>query len=170
MTIYYQSLIYTRVGDYMNKNKVVLVLSAIILGYIFSNLMFSEYNKKIDSVFAISTKAYFLKYNEYQDLEAMTKDTKSLSEFLYIREQNKYKVYLGISKKKKNINKIKGIYQKMKINTNIEQRVIFSNDFINAINQYDTLVASINDQKTLLNINQKILNNYKQMEVVNGKT
>lgn len=153
----------------MNKNKLILALSAIILGYLFSNLMFNEYNKKIDSVFAVSTKAYFLYYKQYPNLDAMADDTKSLSEYLYIYEQNKYKVYLSISKNKNNIKKVQRIFTKMQINTSVTERIIFSTEFINAINQYDALMNSIDDEKTILNINQKILTNYKQMEEVNEK-
>jgi len=150
----------------MKKYRLYLLALAIGLGFVFSNLMFSEYSGRLDLVFAATDQAYFLKHSEHESLEDMKAATDDLNDFLYIVENDTYKVYLAISKSEENIKKLQDIFSELEIETSIEERLIFNVEFVTLITQFDALIAQVEDSNNLLQINKRVLQNYKEMEQI----
>ena len=153
----------------MKRYKILIpIVISILLGYGFSRLMFQGYNQKMESVFSNQDQAYFVKYAAYHSKDEMLKSVTSLTNYIYILENNNYQVYVGISKNKKNAKKIEDIYQKMGNKVSIERRSVFNLDFISMLIQYDALLKVTNDKSNILLICSKVLKQYQEMEKTNA--
>ena len=113
----------------------------IILGFFLGKFLFSNRlitNNKNNCYFI--GEGIYTNKDSIKDLDSKTIDYKD----------NKYYVYLGITKDIEVARKIQSIYKKQGINTFIDKRSINSKKLLSNIEEFDSLIKSSNDSEILL--------------------
>ena len=146
------------------KKTLIWILLAGISGIILGRLTFNKYeNLTVENTIKLDDGVYMLKYGIYDSFDLMINDMSSIERFVYIKENEKYKVYIAISKSMDNINKIKKIYDNKNYNLEIEQVNIDNNEFILNLDEYEKLLDACEDEKSILIVVNQILSCYEKL-------
>ena len=130
------------------KNIKIIIL-AIIISFFIGFYIINKY-KNIDKDIT-----YGFVYGEY-DKENFDKETLKLSNYIYRINNNKYTIYLGITRSEKNIEKIKGFLEKKGYSISVRD-IKVDNEFKNFIDHCDKLLEKVNDNKMVEKIENEIL-------------
>lgn len=139
-----------------------LICGAIILGTISGKFLFSKY-QDTTGVFSEREDVYFLQEGVYSSLDSLNSNTKDIDPKLVVEEDEKYYVYVGISKDLDVIKKIKKIYEEKGYNTYEKQLKIGNIEFLNNVDQYDILSKTASYDRDLLTIQDVVLSNYEEL-------
>lgn len=146
------------------KKTLIWILLAGISGIILGRLTFDKYeNLTVENTIKLDDGVYMLKYGIYDSFDLMINDMSSIERFVYIKENEKYKAYIAISKSMDNINKIKKIYDNKNYNLEIEQVNIDNNEFILNLDEYEKLLDACEDEKSILIVVNQILSCYEKL-------
>lgn len=151
----------------MNKYLFPIILS-LCIGALLAYLIIGSYSD-IDSI-SVSKDAeevYYLRKGVYSSKEEMENDMQAFQHYIYNVEDNMYNTYIGISKNKKNIEKLKGFYQKKGYDTYIEAKITDNEDFLIVLGQYDEVLSKTDDENAINVICNQVLAKYEEM--VNGE-
>lgn len=131
------------------------LLIAISLGFIFGEVIYSDYKKNLDNS----------KYNAYLVQIGSFKDDPEVdpSDYLVLKEDGIYNVYAGITTKLSNATKIKDLYESENIDTVIKPTVIDNVEFISNLKQYDLLLQEVENKDNLISINDVIISKYEEL-------
>ena len=152
------------------KRKIILptILSLLIGGYL-GYLIFNQYKQNNVTTFSESDEPiYFLQQGVYSSEESIISNTKEISDYIYFKEDDKYKVYVGITTNKENAEKISNIFKDKNIDIYIKEMGISDKAFVEKLKQYDELIKATEDQNVILGIVKQILSEYEQV-VKNGE-
>lgn len=138
------------------------MLAAILIGYLCGEIVYGQYKKNV-TTFNETNQAYFLQQGVYSSNESMLTNTKELTDFLDIKENDKYYVYVGITKNSENAQKLKEIYTKKGNDIYIKELSITNPDFISMLIEYDNLIANTNDINQILAIEKSVLSIYEEL-------
>ncbi len=130
------------------KNIKIIILS-IIISFFIGFYIIKKY-KNIDKDIT-----YGFVYGEY-DKENFDKETLKLSNYIYRINNNKYTIYLGITRSEKNIEKIKGFLEKKGYSISVRD-IKVDNEFKNFIDHCDKLLEKVNEDKMVEKIENEIL-------------
>lgn len=159
-------LCHNKDGDIMKKAYLIPVLLSIVIGFVIGKTMCDEYHttSETKSVFQTtnSLKVYYLQYGVYSNEENMKKSVLSLPYYIYRIEENQYHVYIGITSKEENVKKLQEYFQSFGYVTYKKEGYIKNQNYIEQLNTLDEMLIKVTDQKTINDINQKILENYKE--------
>ena len=138
----------------------ILLLFIIVFGIYIGTFLYNSYllrdDKKLKSI-----KIYMLEYGVYNSYESMDENSKDIENYFYYSDKNGYHVLLGITEKKKNINRIGESYENI-ANINIREEYIDNMEFILSLRQYDSLI--INSNKTeIIQIEKQVLGKYEDL-------
>ena len=146
------------------KKTILWILLAGISGIILGRLTFNKYeNLTVENTINLDDGVYMLKYGIYDSFDLMINDMSSIERFVYIKENEKYKAYIAISKSMDNINKIKKIYDNKNNNLEIVQVKIDKNEFILNLDEYEKLLDACEDEKSILIVVNQILSCYEKL-------
>lgn len=127
--------------------------------------MFQQYDglRSIIPVSAENEKLYFIQQGVYSTIENVEKNTTAFTNYIYQQENDKYYVYVGITKYKENAEKIKEYYKQKGYNTYIKEIAIDNQEFTESLEQYDALISQTTDTSTYPTICSQILTKYKEL-------
>lgn len=149
------------------KNKIIVptILSILIGGYL-GYLIFNQYkynNSDVTTFNEESTPIYFLQQGVYSSIESMNENTNEISDYIYFKEDDKYKVYIGITTNKDNAEKITNIFKDKNYEIYTKEMNIEDKAFVEKLKQYDELIKASDDQNVILGLLKQILNEYEQV-------
>lgn len=127
---------------------------------------FTQYEKSTIKTMKEDKYIYLMQYGVYKDENNMKESTKDLKTFLYYLDEDGYHVIIGITKNKKNKQKIVDSYE---ILTNIYmKRVKIDNEeFMLVLDQYDSLINETNEKDIIVNAQKQILSKYEELIIGN---
>lgn len=143
----------------MNKKFLFSLAVAILLGTVVGKYFYKENNTK--TVFH-ENDIIFLQQGVYTDKKNMEDNIKRIDPKIVVEEQDKYYVYVGITKNQKNADKIKEIYEKKGYDIYEKKIPISNEEFKNNLEQFDLLLDKTTKEEELISINEVILANYEQ--------
>jgi len=148
----------------MNNKFLIYIFSAIFLGAILGSLFYNQYEKEknID----IDYNTYLLQLGIYNSKEELANEVVELSDYLVVEKNNKFYVYVGISTKRKNAEKLQNIFSDSDIKVSIKKSVIDNIEFISNLEQYDLLLDSASSKEDIMSINEVILSSYEEIVLV----
>ncbi|NLA33826.1 MAG: hypothetical protein GX861_03090 [Tenericutes bacterium] len=138
------------------------MVMAILIGYLCGEIVYTQYKQNIPT-FNETNQIYFLQQGVYSNQESLNNHTKELDQFLKIKENDKYYVYVAITKETENAQKIKEIYNKKGNDIYIKQINVTNPDFISMLVQYDKLIANTNNINQILSIEKSVLSTYEEL-------
>lgn len=147
----------------MNKKIILSVVFTMLLGIATAKVVYSKtissYDKKSNNT------VYFLQLGVYTNKNSMQLDTKSIENKIVIQENDKYYVYVGISKSKKNLEKVSKLYKNDGYNLYIKEMSVLNNEFLVNLEQFDKLIESAKTNEEINTINMVILSSYEEMVI-----
>ena len=151
------------------KKYIVSILFGLLIGFFLSKTLLEEYHgyTKVKTVSSTGVTAYFVKYGEYDSIDELEKETISLVNYIYTEKDNKYSVYIGITTKPENLEKLITYFKNMNYNVTTEEFIITNKDYINYLENADKLLANTNDLTVLGEVSSQILSKYEEL-VING--
>lgn len=154
----------------MIKKYVVPVFLALVVGLILGRFVLNQYEfeGKIISTINNSKQAYFIQQGVYSSESSMKENTKKFPYYIYMINDNKYYVYIGITLLEENMNKIKGYYEEQGYTTYVKELTIDNDSFITVLEQYDTLLKESNDSEVVGTVCSQVLNKYEELVLKSG--
>lgn len=152
------------------KKYITTFLSALLIGLVIGRFILNQYTfeGRIVSTFKTNTTIYFVQQGVYSSKESMESSTTSLPYYIYNIEDNKYYVYIGITKNLENADKIKGYYEDLGYTTYVKEFNIDNEDFITVLSQYDVLLKESSDKEVIGTVCSQVLNKYEELVLKNG--
>ena len=144
------------------KKTMLLAVIFVVLGAICGNYLYQKAPDSI-SVFQEDNAYYFLQEGVYSSKEIMQENAGDLTNKLTILEDNKYYVYVGITKTRENAEKIQKIYKDMGYQTYINEMKLDNEEFSNNVVQFDLLVKESDSADDILTIEEVVLANYEEL-------
>ncbi len=156
---------YDHTGDNMNKKFLVWIGIAILSGLIMGNIFYRQYEKEqhLDNDY----NSYLLQLGVYDSKEEMDIALKKVENYMVVEKDNKFYVYLGISTKKNNAEKVADVFSKEDIDVSIKKTVIDDIEFISNLEQFDILLDNASSSEDIKSINEVILSSYEEMVLTN---
>lgn len=152
----------------MKLKNIFPVVLCILVGFFMGTFLLRQYDIKTDSVMLSGENVYFLQTGVFSNEESMKEAMKNTSYYIYTKENNMYYSYIGITKNKKNLEKLKGYYNKEGYDI-YEREIFISNiSFLTVLNQYDNLLKETDDNKIINSIENQVLSKYEEL-VLNDK-
>lgn len=125
----------------MNK-KIILIL--IIITCLFSCSIFGLYKRKS----VVKNKYYLLQVGAYKNYDSISKKTKEYENYLVLKEEDLYKLYIGVTKDNEVYKKLVNLYT----NTSsiYKKEISLSNQkFDDTLTKYDSLIKNSEDIKEI---------------------
>ena len=134
----------------------VPVFIAVFLGYIGGKFVYKTYKDNLyDSL--TSSRLYLIENGEYDTFEDM-RENNSTNNYVYYKDDDKYKSVIGITKDYNNINKIKSLYDD---NLSVLEYYV-ANDIINRKqDEYEKIINDTDDIKEVKEAVDNILELYR---------
>lgn len=145
------------------KSKIIMpTIISLMIGSYLGYLIFNQYkNNTIETAFNEETKIYFLQQGVYSSIESINENTKLISDYIYFKDDEQYRVYVGITTNNDNANKIKQIFNNKNYDIYIKEMSISDEAFVEKLKQYDELIKATTDEAVILGIVKQILNEYE---------
>ena len=145
------------------KRFLIICFISIFISFISGELIFNVYRKNLDDTISVineKEKVYMLLYGSYNNIDKVNK--LELDDYIMIKDNNFYEVYVGISKNIENCEKIRGIYKEMGNNIYIREKEISNMEFIDYLNYMEN---NLNDKSNeeIINIEKNIIDKYKEI-------
>ena len=140
-----------------------IIISSIFfigLGFFSGELIFGS-KKDIFKNFNSKDTYYFLEEGVYIDKKDLNKNY--VSKRLVEKDNKKYYVYVGITKDKEVIEKLKDIYNSRGISLSIKEKEVNSKEFFENVSQFDFLIKQTTEEDEILTIEEVILSNYEEI-------
>lgn len=135
----------------------------IILGFALGEVIFSNKDVILDSINSHSEKYYFLQEGVYSDQEILENNLSKLNQKVIDYRNEKFYVYVGITKDKDAAIKLQNIYNQEKINVTLKERYLDNEEFSNDVAQFDLLINATNKKEEILTIEEVVLANYDEI-------
>lgn len=141
-----------------------IILSAIflIIGILLGTKIYTATNS-IQETFVEGETYFFLQEGTYSSKEIMEENTKSITSKIIEEKNNKFYVYIGITKKEENARKIKNIYEKNNYEIYIKEVTLKNEEFSSNMTQFDLLMNSTDNDEEILTITEVVLANYEEI-------
>jgi len=147
------------------KNKFyIYICISIFCGLILGNIFYRQYEKEQNINQEYNT--YLLQLGVYSSNDELEKNIKDLQNYLVIERNNKFYVYLGISTKLDNAEKVQNVLSSNNIDVSIKRSVINDIEFISNLEQYDILLDNASNEDDIMSINEVILSSYEEMVLI----
>ena len=144
------------------KKKIFFVIVLISIGIILGTKIYSA-KTALENVFSEGTTYYFLQEGVYTSETIMNENTNEISAKIVDYENNKYYVFLGITKDENNAKKIKKIYTDKGYNVYIKEQKLNNEEFSSNVTQFDLLINNTTSPEEILTITEVVLANYEEI-------
>lgn len=132
------------------------IIIAILFGLISGRFVYRTYKDNLYNNLT-SSRLYLLENGIYDSVENMREEN-STNNYIYYKDNEKYKTVIGITNNYNNIDKIKKLYND---NISIEEYYIGSNNLDSRQIEYEKILSSTNDLKEVKEAVDNILNLYR---------
>ena len=142
------------------KKTIIKGIFFIIIGFILGQILFGEKIELIKKLQKGDTY-YFLEEGVYNNSNSIQNN--NIYRRIVENKDNKYHVYIGITRDKEVLEKLKSIYKKENINVTIKEIVLESNEFKTNVEQFDLLIRNTKDDSQILTIEEVVIANYQEI-------
>ncbi|MDD3341144.1 MAG: hypothetical protein PHN72_02965 [Bacilli bacterium] len=141
------------------------VFLCMIVGIFLGLFLYGGYENRESLIptFQEKEKLYFLKVGVYDTAELMEKGAANLSNYIYLQKEQKFHLYVAITKEKENVAKIKEYYSSLGYIVNEEEFTENNKEFISVLKTYDEMLQKTNDKTVIQNIVNGVLSKYEEL-------
>lgn len=144
------------------------VLISLVIGFFLSYFLLTQYKDfKEITVSNEGDEYYFLYLGKYPSKEDMEEKGMNLENYVYRKDGINYYMYIGITKKRENADKMKKYYNSRNIKSSIKEFYISNKNFSAAIDNLDNILINSEDEVVIAEIINQGLNKYEEI-ILNG--
>lgn len=148
----------------MKKIFILPVLAVALIGVLSGKIVYDHYQETANAMSQTDDDVvYFLQQGVYTNFDIMLKNRKDYPGSIYVQEDDKYYLYVGISKQKENAVKIQKIYEAKNIPIYIREVIVTNTEFLSGLEQYDILLKGVETEKEVMGIVEVILGSYSEI-------
>lgn len=141
---------------------------SLIIGFFLSFFLLNQYKDYSGiAVYNEGEEYIFLKLGTYNSKEEMEASAINLENYVYRKDDDKYSMYVGITKNKDNAEKMKNYYQSKNLNVEEKTFYISNKKFNESIENLDNILINSNDEVVINEIINQGLNKYEEI-ILNG--
>lgn len=144
------------------KKIIILSIIFLVIGIILGTKIYSATND-LNNVFSEGTNCYFLQEGVYSSEEIMKENTENIKVKAIDIDNNKYYVYIGITRDVENAKKIKNLYTQKGYNIYIKEQKIINEEFLSNLTQFDLLIKNTKNEEEISKILEVVLANYEEL-------
>ena len=141
------------------KKTIIKGIFFVVIGFVLGQILFGEKLELIKKLQSGDTY-YFLEEGVYTNYD-------NIQNHIYRKiienKNNKYHVYIGITRDKEVLNKLKKIYKKENINVTTKEIILESQEFKTNVEQFDLLIRNTKDDSQILTIEEVVIANYEEI-------
>ena len=135
---------------------IIILITGIIVGR-------NIYLSKSTQVFSNKDIYYFIQEGVYSSKSIMEENIKNMDLKVVDEIDNKYYVYLGITKDELIAKRLKEIYESEGYQIYIKEVSLSNEEFNNNVTQFDLLINATTSEKDILTIEKVVLANYEEI-------
>lgn len=135
---------------------IILLIAGIIIGR-------NIYLSRVTQTFSNKDIYYFIQEGVYSSKSIMEENIKNMDLKVVDELDNKYYVYLGITKDESIAKKLKEIYESQGYQIYIKEQTLSNEEFKNNVIQFDLLINATSSIKEILTIEKVVLANYEEI-------
>ena len=135
---------------------IIILITGIIVGR-------NIYLSKTTQTFSNKDIFYFIQEGVYSSKSIMEENIKNMDLKVVDEIDNKYYVYLGITKDENIAKKLKEIYESLGYQIYIKELSLSNEEFNNNVTQFDLLINASTSTKEILTIEKVVLANYEEI-------
>lgn len=144
-------------------------LLALIIGFFLSNFFLRQY-KDFNGikVSGLGENLYFIQFGAFSSLESLEKNTISLQNYVYNKQDDLYYVYVGITKLEENAKKLVNYYKSLGYDVIIKEFEINNKNFIELLVNYDEILKNTDDKAAISSVVNQVLMKYEEVVISGG--
>ena len=135
---------------------IIILITGIVVGR-------NIYLSKSTQVFSNKDIYYFIQEGVYSSKSIMEENIKNMDLKVVDEIDNKYYVYLGITKDELIAKRLKEIYESQGYQIYIKEVSLSNEEFNNNVTQFDLLINATTSEKEILTIEKVVLANYEEI-------
>ena len=135
---------------------IIILITGIIVGR-------NIYLSKSTQVFSNKDIYYFIQEGVYSSKSIMEENIKNMDLKVVDEIDNKYYVYLGITKDENIAKRLKEIYESEGYQIYIKEVSLSNEEFNNNVTQFDLLINATTSEKEILTIEKVVLAKYEEI-------
>lgn len=144
------------------KKTIIYGFISVIVGIVLGKYLNIENFKSLPT-FKTGESYYFLQEGIYSSEENLAENTKNIETKLVEKSNDKYYVYLGITKNLKVAEKLKQLYENQGYQVYIKEVELKNEEFYNNVTQFDLLLNNDISESEMLTIEEVVLANYEEI-------
>lgn len=150
------------------KKYLLAFVMALVIGFFLSNFFLNQYDD-YDGIKVSNSgeKLYFVQFGVFSNIENLEKNTISLQNYIYNKQDNLYYVYVGITKLKSNADKIINYYKSLNYDVILKEYELTNQTFLDLLNKYDEVLKNTEDVTAISSVINQVLSKYEEV-VING--
>lgn len=139
------------------------VVLSVLVGIFLGKLMLNQYDGLLEKVSTNieSEKITFFQVGVYSNLENMKNATSNYEDYVYMKKDDKYYVFLAITKDNKE--KLKEYFESLNIPVYLKEIEINNSGFLENLNQYDLLLKNSKTNEEIKEVNKSVLAKYEEL-------
>ena len=150
------------------KKYIHAMLLSLVIGFFLSYFIFKQYKGFNGiTVYKEGDEYFFLQQGIYDSKEEMEKNSINLENYIYRKEDDKFYMYVGITKNRDNVQKMIEYYKNKNIEVSMKQFYISSNKYKEIITNLDNILINSNDEVVINEIINQGLSKYEEI-ILNG--
>ena len=141
----------------------ISLLICVLIGCVCATIIYNGMKK--DEKLAINNKEvtiYLFQVGAFKNYKNVDTITKTLNNYIVEEKDNTYFVYVGITKDKKNIDKLHEFFNKNVNNIYVKEKKVSNINFLKYLKKYDSLLKETTNYETIKLINKEVLNKYRE--------
>lgn len=144
------------------KKKIFYLLIILTSGIILGQKIYLA-TENIEVTFNEENTYYFLQEGVYSSKQIMEENIKNMNIKVVDNQDNKYYVYLGITRDEGIAKRLKSIYEEEGYQIYIKEKTLSNDEFLNNVTQFDLLINNTTSTKEILTIEEVVLANYEEI-------
>ena len=134
----------------------------IIFGFFLGQVIFGDGKNYLNRLRKMDTY-YFLQEGVYTDEKMLQNSLGELSQKIIDLDEDKYYVYVGITKDLEVAERLIDIYEKKGLKIYKKEKIVSSLEFSENVNQFDLLIKNTQEEDQILTIEKVVLANYEEI-------
>ncbi len=164
-----QLLRYNNYGDKMKKYLLIIMVS-LIVGFLLSNYVLRQYDEYQGiKVYNNGEMLYFIEYGVFDNYEELENNTINLENYIYQIDNNKYYVYIGITKDNEVLDKITKYFKSLNYDIKTKEFYITNDKFIKSIENNDAVLLLTDDNVVIGEVISQGLSTYEEVVINENK-
>ena len=152
----------------MKKHLIPLII-CVLTGLTLGKIMFNQYQIDTSSKVSASpsAKVYFFQVGVYSKLENLKSAQANYTNSIYIKQDDKYYLFVGMTKDEENVSKLKNYFDELTYDIYVKEIEVSNSGFLENLSQYDMMLKNAKTIDEIKNINDAIIAKYEEL-VING--